>query len=98
MTREEALAKLRPMEDELRARGIEALYLFGSVARDEARPESDVDVMCRFDPARSVTLFDFLGFEMDFQDILGCEVDLSEQAAMPTRMAERVARDAVRVF
>ena len=86
------------MEADLRARGIEALYLFGSVARGEAGPNSDVDVMCRFDSSRSITLFDFLGFETEFQDILGCEVDLSEQAAMPLRMAERVARDAVRVF
>ena len=98
MTREEALAKLRPMEDELRARGIEALYLFGSVARDEAREDSDVDMMCRFDPARSVTLFDFLGFEMAFRDVLGREVDLAEQDAMHPRMAQRVAHDAVQVF
>jgi uncharacterized protein len=98
MTRNEALAKLRPMEAELRARGMEALYLFGSVARDEAGVKSDVDVMCRFDPSYSVTLFDFLGFEMQFQDALGCEVDLAEQQAMNPRMAQRVARDAVQVF
>ena len=45
MKRDVALAKLRPFEDRLRARGIRALYLFGSTARDESRETSDLDLL-----------------------------------------------------
>ena len=44
MRRSEIIAKLKETEPALRARGVGALYLFGSYARDEARPDSDVDV------------------------------------------------------
>lgn len=45
MRRDEALSIIRAHEAELRAMGVESLELFGSVARDEAGPESDVDVL-----------------------------------------------------
>ena len=49
MTRAEVIARLKTAEPALRQRGVAALYLFGSHARDEARPDSDVDVFV--DPA-----------------------------------------------
>jgi predicted nucleotidyltransferase len=50
MRRDEAIAKLKKTEPVLRSFGVAALYLFGSHARDEASPDSDVDVF--FDVAR----------------------------------------------
>src|ERR1700730_4276368 len=44
MDRAQVIAKLKAAEPQLRARGVAALYLFGSYARNEARPDSDVDV------------------------------------------------------
>ena len=44
MTRAEVVAKLKAVEPALRAHGVAALYLFGSYARDEAGPDSDLDV------------------------------------------------------
>lgn len=52
MTREEAIAKVKPHEAELRAAGMAALYLFGSTARNEANARSDVDLSCELDAAR----------------------------------------------
>lgn len=49
MTRTEVIARLKTLEPALRQRGVAALYLFGSHARDEARAGSDVDVF--IDPA-----------------------------------------------
>ena len=50
MDREQVIARLRAHERELRAAGVVQLSLFGSVARGEARPDSDVDVAVKLDP------------------------------------------------
>ena len=98
MTRDEALAKLRPMEAELRARGIEALYLFGSVARDEARLDSDVDLMCDFEDFRPISLFDVFHIEEALADRLGRKVEVSERIALRPRVRRHADQHAVQVF
>ena len=50
MKRDAALACLRPMEEELRRQGLSALFLFGSVARDDASESSDVDLLFEVSP------------------------------------------------
>jgi predicted nucleotidyltransferase len=52
MKRDEAIAKLRQHETDLRQMGVESLYLFGSTARGEARSDSDVDLFFDYDPDR----------------------------------------------
>lgn len=49
MNRETVIARLKKAEPELRVRGVAHLYLYGSYARDEARPDSDIDVLIDFD-------------------------------------------------
>jgi predicted nucleotidyltransferase len=76
MRRDEIIAKLKEAEPALRARGVGALYLFGSYARDEARPDSDVDVFV--DPM-SDELFGFLNYMNAFEEIrkaVGGEVEI----------------------
>mgnify|MGYP003675362024 CR=1 FL=1 len=58
MRKAEAITRLKPFERRLRARGINALYLFGSTARDEASPASDLDLLYDYDSARQFSLFD----------------------------------------
>ena len=58
------------------------LALFGSVLRDDFRPDSDVDVLVRFDPQAHHTLFDMVRMQDDLQRILGRDVDLVERAAV----------------
>jgi hypothetical protein len=55
---------------------ITELALFGSVLREDFRPESDVDVLVRFDPKARHTLFDMVHMQEDLQLILGRQVDL----------------------
>lgn len=61
MRRDDALAKLRNLEPYLRARGLAHVYLFGSVARDEAGPGSDVDVAFDIAPGADFDAFDMGG-------------------------------------
>ena len=61
---------------------IKELALFGSVLRDDFRPDSDVDVLVRFDPEARHTLFDMVRMQEELKRILGREVDLVERRAI----------------
>ncbi len=67
--------------------------VFGSVARGDAGPQSDVAFVVNFKPDRS--LLDHGGLLMDLQDLLGCEVDVVDDDAMRPRFRDRVLKEAV---
>ncbi|OHB68330.1 MAG: hypothetical protein A2Y77_07550 [Planctomycetes bacterium RBG_13_62_9] len=73
-------------EDELRAfcqrHRIRRLALFGSVLRDDFRPDSDVDVLVDFEEGAGPGLFDFVGIQDELSEILGRRVDLVERQAV----------------
>lgn len=95
MQRDETLAILGAHRDELRSRGVKSLAIFGSVARDEARPDSDVDVLVEIE--RPMGLFGFLGIQEYLEQILGCEVDLGTPESLKPAVRDRVLQEAVRV-
>ena len=63
MNRELVIAKLRAHERQLKAAGIVRLSLFGSTARGDAGPDSDVDLLAAFDETRRISLLDIVGME-----------------------------------
>jgi predicted nucleotidyltransferase len=73
--------------------GARNVRIFGSVARGEARPDSDVDVLVDLEPGRS--LLDLGGLLMDLQDLLGCKVDVVTERGLRSRIRDRVLREAV---
>jgi predicted nucleotidyltransferase len=98
MDRETVIAKLRDHEAELKGAGVLSLRLFGSVARGEAGPDSDVDLMARFDKARCRSLFDYAGVEGRLSEILNVHVDLAPEEMMHERVRTDAEREAVLVF
>ena len=73
--------------------GARNAQVFGSVARGEARPESDLDLLVKLDPGRS--LLDLIAIKQDLEDLLGCEVDVVTEAAISPYLREQVLREAV---
>jgi uncharacterized protein len=73
-------------------RGARNVRLFGSVARDEAGPDSDVDFLVDLEPGRS--LLDLGGLLMDLQKLMGRKVDVVTETGLRPRLRPRVLREA----
>ena len=98
MDREHVLAKLRAHERQLKDAGIVSLSLFGSAARGDAGPHSDVDLLAAFDNTRRISLLDIVGMKLDLSDMLGCKVDLIEEGTLKPRVQKSVEAEVVRAF
>ena len=75
--------------------GVRTLSLFGSVARNEAGPASDVDLLVEFD--RPVGYFGLLALQDYLESLLGCNVDLGTPGSLKPRIREQVLGECVRV-
>ena len=84
MERSEAIAKLKQHETELKRLGVEHLYLFGSIARGEAREDSDVDLSSTVKEAAA--------------RILGRKADIMTRRSLHPVLRERIEASAMQVF
>jgi uncharacterized protein len=75
--------------------GASNLRIFGSVARGQARSDSDVDVLVELEPGRS--LFDHVALQLELEQLLGCHVDVVTERGLRPGVRERVLHDAVRL-
>lgn len=92
MTRDELLAKLRDLKPWLAEQGVVNVRLFGSFARDEAGPDSDVDLLVDVDRPLGLA---FLGVEQDVADHVGRKVDLVRMSDLENPFLRKyVLRDA----
>jgi predicted nucleotidyltransferase len=98
MRRSDVVAALKEAEPALRARGVAALYLFGSHARDEARPDSDVDVFIDKDSSRKFGFDEFMDVYFLLQKRLGTGVDYGTREGLHPVLRPDIEREAVRVF
>ena len=97
MKRETILTQLRSHRDFLRSEfGVQSLALFGSLARDESRPDSDVDILIDFD--RPVSYFDLFHVEDYLTQVLGvAKVDLVMRRAVHPALRDNIFREAIDV-
>lgn len=98
MDREHVIATLRRYESELRVAGILRLSLFGSTARGDDRPDSDIDLLAAFDDTRRISLLDLVGMEAQLSRMLGRTVELVEEGTLKPRVQKNVEAEAVRAF
>jgi predicted nucleotidyltransferase len=97
MERDDATARLRAHEAELRQLGIEHLYLFGSTVRGEARADSDVDLF--FDhPIGSIGLYELIDLKQRASEILGREADIMTRRSLHRVLRDRIEEAALQVF
>lgn len=91
------LDQLRQRRDEIlkvaAKHGAKDVRVFGSVARDEARADSDVDLLVDFVPGSS--LLDLVGFEQELEELLGCHVDVVSDGGISPYMEDRILAEAV---
>ena len=74
-------------------RGAHNVRVFGSVARGEQHPDSDIDFLVDFEPGRS--LLDLTGLWLGLEGTLGCKVDVVSSRGLRPRVAPEIMRDAI---
>ncbi len=94
MRRAQALQIIAEHEAELRAFGVRTLSIFGSVARDQASPGSDVDILVEFD--RPVGYFRLFDVQDRLEALLGCKVDLVTRNGLRPEIRDGILAEAVR--
>ncbi len=96
MKRDEILAIVRANQQSLQKLGVKSLSLFGSGARNQIKPESDIDFLVEFDSP--VGLFGLFQVQYHLEDILERSVDLGTLKALREHLREPVLEEAIRVF
>lgn len=94
----DAIAILRQSKSALRERGVLHAALFGSVARGENRPGSDVDIMVEIDPEARITVFDYVELKEYIANLFDGPVDVVSRDGLKSYVAPAATADAVYAF
>ena len=98
MKRADLIDSLRGYDAALRENGATALFVFGSRARDDARPDSDLDLFIDYNPAVKIpNMFRLMQIEEAISKSLGIPVTITTRNALHPLMRQNIERDAVRV-
>jgi uncharacterized protein len=98
MNRTEAVDKLKAYAAPIRAMGVTSLYVFGSTVRDEANPDSDLDVYVEYDRDSKFSLLDLVDIKLLLEAELGMEVGVTTRDSLHPMLKEDIEQAAVRVF
>jgi uncharacterized protein len=98
MDAQRVIATLRDNEPALRKRGVRHAALFGSVARGDNRPDSDIDILVEFDPDARVTIYDYVGIKDYIADLFDGPVDVVDREALKPHLRAPSERDALYAF
>ena len=92
-TRSDVMQTLSMHHHDLKGLGIKSLRLFGSVARDEARPDSDIDFLVEFvsDPS----FFELFEVQYFLENLFHCKIDLGMEESLKEHLREPVLKDVI---
>ena len=98
MRRDDVITRLKKTESALRAVGVGALYLFGSHARDEAGPDSDIDVFVDPVPDETFGFGSFMDAYEALHEAVGEQLDYGTRRGLHPLLRAEIEREAIRVF
>lgn len=98
MKRDAVIARLKEAEPALRARGIRHAAVFGSIARGEERPDSDIDILVDLDPEARLTIYDYVAIKEYVSGLFDGAVDVVSSGGLKPFIRPRVTAEAAYAF
>jgi predicted nucleotidyltransferase len=98
MDRREIIARLLENEGPLRERGVRHAALFGSCARGQERPDSDVDIMIEIDPAARIGIYEYVAIKDYIAGLFDTRVDVVRRDRLNTDVRPAAVGDAIYAF
>src|SRR5271166_4711613 len=98
MDRDAIIARLRESEDELRALGVAHAALFGSRARGDNRPDSDIDILIAIEPGAVDDLYAYAGLKLDIAGLFDGPVDVIDRQGLKSYVRPAATSDALYAF
>lgn len=98
MDQDRIIATLRRHEKELHRQGVAHAGLFGSVARGDARPDSDIDILIDLDPSVRLSVFDYVGLKEYIAGLFETPVDVVNREGLKPRLKPAVLADVLYAF
>lgn len=94
----DAMRTLKRLAPTVRGMGATALFVFGSTARGEAKPTSDLDLFIDHDPSQHFSLIELIGIKQFLEQELSVAVDLTTRDSLHPMLRADIERSALRVF
>ncbi len=98
MDKQDIIARLRENEAALKARGVSRAALFGSRARGDNRPDSDIDIMVEIAPEAEIGMFGYVGIVHSIEDLFPVRVDVANREGLKPLVRPSAERDAIYAF
>lgn len=98
MNTAELISSLSAHAEAVKGLGATALFVYGSTARNEASPQSDLDLFIDYDPASRFNAFDLIGIKHLLEEKLHVPVDLTTRDGLHPRLRARIEQSAIRIF
>ncbi|MCF6126168.1 DNA polymerase III subunit beta [Mesorhizobium sp. M7A.F.Ca.CA.001.07.2.1] len=98
MSRNEVIKRLQRNADAIKGMGATSLYLFGSILRGDAGPDSDLDLFIDYDPARRFSLIDLVGIKQFLEEKMSAEIDITTRDSLNPMLKADIEQSAVRIF